>query len=34
MSIYGGKEQSERNEAIELFRQGKKDVVIATDGHE
>jgi ATP-dependent RNA helicase DDX41 len=31
VSIHGGKEQSERNEAIELFKQGKKDVLIATD---
>jgi Helicase conserved C-terminal domain len=31
VSIHGGKEQSDRNEAIQLFKDGKKDVLIATD---
>ena len=31
VSIHGGKDQSERNEAIQLFKSGKKDVLIATD---
>ena len=31
VSIHGGKEQDERNEAIKLFKEGKKDVLIATD---
>uniref|UniRef100_K3X7H8 RNA helicase n=1 Tax=Globisporangium ultimum (strain ATCC 200006 / CBS 805.95 / DAOM BR144) TaxID=431595 RepID=K3X7H8_GLOUD len=30
-SIHGGKDQEERNEAIALFKQGKKDVLVATD---
>jgi ATP-dependent RNA helicase DDX41 len=30
-SIHGGKDQDERNEAIALFKEGKKDVLIATD---
>jgi ATP-dependent RNA helicase DDX41 len=31
VSIHGGKDQSERNEAIKLFKEGRKDVLIATD---
>ncbi|GKY91886.1 hypothetical protein MPSEU_000160200 [Mayamaea pseudoterrestris] len=31
VSIHGGKDQEERNEAINLFKSGKKDVLIATD---
>lgn len=31
VSIHGGKDQEERNEAIVLFKEGKKDVLIATD---
>jgi ATP-dependent RNA helicase DDX41 len=31
VSIHGGKDQLERNEAIKLFKEGKKDVLIATD---
>lgn len=31
VSIHGGKEQEERNEAIKLFKDGLKDVLIATD---
>ncbi|CAN0009673.1 unnamed protein product [Scytosiphon promiscuus] len=31
VSIHGGKEQEERNEAILLFKEGTKDVLIATD---
>jgi ATP-dependent RNA helicase DDX41 len=31
VSIHGGKDQVERNEAIQLFKQGQKDVLIATD---
>jgi ATP-dependent RNA helicase DDX41 len=31
VSIHGGKDQEERNEAIRLFKMGKKDVLIATD---
>jgi ATP-dependent RNA helicase DDX41 len=31
VSIHGGKDQEERNEAIKLFKEGKKDVLIATD---
>eukprot|EP00557_Chaetoceros_sp_GSL56_P014573 CAMPEP_0176484776 /NCGR_PEP_ID=MMETSP0200_2-20121128/4645_1 /TAXON_ID=947934 /ORGANISM="Chaetoceros sp., Strain GSL56" /LENGTH=788 /DNA_ID=CAMNT_0017881293 /DNA_START=62 /DNA_END=2428 /DNA_ORIENTATION=- len=31
VSIHGGKDQSERNEAIQLFKEGKNDVLIATD---
>ncbi|CAM9877838.1 unnamed protein product [Discosporangium mesarthrocarpum] len=31
VSIHGGKEQDERNEAIKLFKEGAKDVLIATD---
>lgn len=31
VSIHGGKDQDERNEAIALFKEGKKDVLIATD---
>jgi len=30
-SIHGGKDQEERNEAIRLFKEGKKDVLVATD---
>lgn len=31
VSIHGGKDQQERNEAIRLFKAGEKDVLIATD---
>jgi len=31
VSIHGGKEQEERNEAIQLYKEGKKDVLVATD---
>ena len=31
VSIHGGKDQEERNEAIALYKAGKKDVVVATD---
>jgi ATP-dependent RNA helicase DDX41 len=31
VSIHGGKDQAERNEAIRLFKEGEKDVLIATD---
>ena len=31
VSIHGGKDQEERNEAIRLFKEGKKDVLVATD---
>jgi ATP-dependent RNA helicase DDX41 len=31
VSIHGGKDQEERNEAITLFKSGQKDVLIATD---
>jgi ATP-dependent RNA helicase DDX41 len=31
VSIHGGKDQEERNEAIEMYKQGKKDVLVATD---
>ena len=31
VSIHGSKEQSERNEAIQLYKQGLKDVLVATD---
>jgi ATP-dependent RNA helicase DDX41 len=31
VSIHGGKDQEERNEAIRLFKAGQKDVLIATD---
>jgi len=31
VSIHGGKDQEERNEAIRLFKAGDKDVLIATD---
>jgi len=31
VSIHGGKDQEERNEAIELYKRGKKDVLVATD---
>lgn len=31
VSIHGGKEQAERNEAIRLFKEGNADVLIATD---
>ena len=29
-SIHGGKDQEERNEAIKLFKEGRKDVLIGT----
>ncbi len=31
MSIHGGKDQEERNEAIRLYKIGAKDVLVATD---
>ena len=31
VSIHGGKDQEERNEAIQLYKAGKKDVLVATD---
>lgn len=31
VSIHGGKDQEERNEAIQLYKEGKKDVLVATD---
>lgn len=31
VSIHGGKDQADRNEAIKLFKEEKKDVLIATD---
>ncbi|KAL7462302.1 hypothetical protein ACHAXS_004719 [Conticribra weissflogii] len=31
VSIHGGKDQEERNEAIRLYKDGKKDVLVATD---
>ena len=31
VGIHGGKDQQERNEAIQFFKEGKKDVLIATD---
>ena len=31
VSIHGGKDQAERNEAIRLFKEGQKDILIATD---
>lgn len=31
VSIHGSKDQEERNEAIKLFKDGKKDVLVATD---
>jgi len=31
VSIHGGKDQEERNEAIQLYKQGKKDCLVATD---
>jgi ATP-dependent RNA helicase DDX41 len=31
VSIHGGKDQEERNEAIALYKDGKKDVLVATD---
>jgi len=31
VAIHGGKDQSERIEAIKLFKEGKKDVLVATD---
>jgi len=31
VSIHGGKDQAERNEAIKLYKEGKKDVLVATD---
>jgi len=31
VSIHGGKEQEERNEAITLYKEGTKDVLVATD---
>ena len=31
VSIHGGKDQEERNEAIRLYKEGVKDVLVATD---
>lgn len=31
VSIHGGKDQEERNEAIALYKRGEKDVLVATD---
>jgi ATP-dependent RNA helicase DDX41 len=31
VSIHGGKDQMERNESIRLYKEGKKDVLVATD---
>ncbi|KAJ0396788.1 hypothetical protein P43SY_007684 [Pythium insidiosum] len=31
VAIHGGKDQQERNEAIDLFKSGRKDVLVATD---
>ncbi|CAK4651198.1 unnamed protein product [Aphanomyces euteiches] len=31
VSIHGGKDQEERNDAIDQFRRGRKDVLVATD---
>jgi ATP-dependent RNA helicase DDX41 len=31
VSIHGGKDQVERNEAIQMYKAGKKDVLVATD---
>jgi ATP-dependent RNA helicase DDX41 len=31
VSIHGGKDQEERNEAIRLYKEGRKDVLVATD---
>ena len=31
VSIHGGKDQEERNEAIRLYKNGQKDVLVATD---
>lgn len=31
VSIHGGKDQEERNEAIDLYKSGQKDVLVATD---
>ena len=31
VSIHGGKEQAERNAAIDMFKDGKKDVLVSTD---
>eukprot|EP00978_Attheya_sp_CCMP212_P034027 scaffold140579_cov55-Attheya_sp.AAC.2 len=31
VSIHGGKDQAERNEAIAMYKDGKKDVLVATD---
>jgi len=31
VSIHGGKDQEERNEAIQLYKDGAKDVLVATD---
>lgn len=31
VAIHGGKDQEERTKAIEAFRDGKKDVLVATD---
>lgn len=31
VSIHGGKDQEERNEAIKLYKEGRKDVLVASD---
>jgi len=31
VSIHGGKDQAERNEAIDMFKDGRKDVLVSTD---
>ena len=31
MAIHGGKDQEERSKSVEAFRQGKKDILVATD---
>lgn len=31
MTCAGGKDQTERNESIDGFKQGRKDVLVATD---
>lgn len=31
VAIHGGKDQEERSRAVEAFRKGEKDVLVATD---
>lgn len=31
VAIHGGKDQDERSRAVEAFRRGEKDVLVATD---